>query len=206
MKDIVILVADKNMEFAVQGLLTRTESLEIRHSITYEIIVHPKRDPGCYRNSYDLMRIKRSYFKYVIVIFDKDGCGRENEEISDIENKVLHDLTQNGWSEDNAAVIVIDPELEVWVWSDSPEVKRCLGWKNELGDIRSWLTDNELWPETEIKPPDPKEAYERALKEVGKPKSSSIFKELAENVSFKRCSDSSFAKLKNTLQNWFPIN
>jgi hypothetical protein len=168
--------------------------------------VHPKRDPGCYRNSYDLMRIKRSSFNHVIIIFDKDGCGHENEEISNIENKVLHDLTQNGWTEDNAAVIAIDPELEVWVWSDSPEVKRCLGWENRTDNPRPWLESNGLWPEGDGKPPDPKEAYERALREVGKPKSSSIFKDLAETVSFRRCTDSSFEKLKTTLQKWFPIS
>jgi hypothetical protein len=87
MKDLVVLVADKNIEFAVEGLLSRIESLEISPTITYEIIVHPKRDPGCYRNSYDLMRIKSGQFNNAIVLFDKDGCGHENERISVIESE-----------------------------------------------------------------------------------------------------------------------
>ena len=44
-KDLIILVADKNMEFAVRGILTRLEALGIR-DITYDLYVHPERDPG----------------------------------------------------------------------------------------------------------------------------------------------------------------
>ena len=43
MKDLVLLVADKNAHFALKGALSRPEALEI-HSIEFEFRVHPGRD------------------------------------------------------------------------------------------------------------------------------------------------------------------
>jgi len=48
-KDLVVLVADKNMEFAVKGLLPRSQSFGI-NPLAYDIHVHIERDPGCFFN------------------------------------------------------------------------------------------------------------------------------------------------------------
>jgi hypothetical protein len=56
----------------------------------------------------------------------------------------------------------------------------------------------------EIKPQRPKEALERALQEVRKPRSSAIYRQLASTVSLEGCTDPSFRRLKTTLQTWFP--
>ena len=45
-KDLVVLVADHNIEQALIGLFTRPEALGIR-SIDVDISVHPQHDPGC---------------------------------------------------------------------------------------------------------------------------------------------------------------
>ena len=45
-KDLVVLVADKNMEFALRGLFSRTPSFGI-HPVTADVFVHPEKDPGC---------------------------------------------------------------------------------------------------------------------------------------------------------------
>jgi hypothetical protein len=47
MKDLVFLVADKNMEYTVRGLLSSPARLQIR-AIKFDIRVHDKSDPGCY--------------------------------------------------------------------------------------------------------------------------------------------------------------
>ena len=44
----------------------------------------------------------------------------------EIEEKNQGDLNRNGWK-GRSAVIVIDPELEIWVWSTSPHVPRLFG-------------------------------------------------------------------------------
>lgn len=46
MKDIIVLVADKNMEFTVKGVLQRTASLKIRERRTRYKSTHQQR-PWC---------------------------------------------------------------------------------------------------------------------------------------------------------------
>jgi hypothetical protein len=98
---------------------------------------------------------------------------------------------------------VLEPELEIWVWSDSPHVAEILGWKNKQTDLKTWLIKKGFLQEGELKPSKPKESMEAVLKEVRKPRSSMLYRRLAEKVSFGRCSDEAFKKLKSTLQNWF---
>ena len=49
MIDLVCLVADKNMEAVVQGLLAKHNALGIR-PVDSQIIVHPQHDPGCFKS------------------------------------------------------------------------------------------------------------------------------------------------------------
>ncbi|MDH7479666.1 MAG: hypothetical protein QHH02_06625 [Syntrophomonadaceae bacterium] len=139
---------------------------------------------------------------YALVIFDKRGCGKEFLDRIDIEKRVDEQLANSGWDKRGAAV-VIDPELESWVWSDSPEVANCLGWKEGMDNLRHWLADNGLWPEEYLKPSDPKLAVENVMRRVKKPRSSAIYQQIASRVSFERCIDQSFIKIKRTLRRWF---
>ena len=47
-------------------------------------------------------------------------------------------------------------------------------------------------------------AYEKALGQVRKPRSSATFRQIAEKVSFNNCTDAAFLKLLTTLRKWFP--
>ena len=96
--------------------------------------------------------------------------------------------------------------MEAWVWSDSPHVAEKLGWSNRLPKLRDWLQkETDFWPAGQVKPARPKEAMEKALREVRKPRSSSIYEELAKSVSLKNCSDPAFAKLTDKLTAWFGV-
>lgn len=46
--DLYVLVADKNMEQTLLGLLARPDALGIR-ALRYQVTPHPSRDPGCLR-------------------------------------------------------------------------------------------------------------------------------------------------------------
>lgn len=114
-------------------------------------------------------------------------------------------MSKNGWG-DRAAAIVIEPELEAWVWSISKQVDEKLGWSNRSPKLREWLQrETAFWPADQAKPARPKEAMEKALREVRKPRSSSIFEDLAKSVSLKGCSDPAFAKLTGKLVEWFGV-
>ena len=103
-----------------------------------------------------------------------------------------------------AAVIVIDPELEQWVWADSPHVDSALGWKDRDPALRHWLEASGMLTSGMVKPDRPKEAMLAALKAVRKTPSSSLHTEIAKKVTLDRCIDGAFLKLKSVLQKWFP--
>jgi len=202
-KDIIILVADKNTKFAVQGLLSRHHSLQLRQ-ITTDIFIHPGNDSGCLLHSHDFLRPFINHYAFSLVIFDREGCGQEQSSCHHLESNVEKLLSQNGW-EARSSAIVIDPELEIWVWSDSPHVDQILGWSGRQPNLRTWLMQKSRLTAPHDKPNRPKEATEEALKEARMPRSSSSYQQLAEKVSLGRCVDPAFIKLKTTLQNWFPI-
>ena len=105
-------------------------------------------------------------------------------------------------------MIVIDPEIEVWVWSDSPAVARVLGWGSDFQALRKWLATRKLWASHRRKPQDPKSAMRKAMEEAGLKKkvrrSSTMFHDLATTVDFTDCRDPAFVELTGTLRAWFP--
>ncbi|MDM8548700.1 hypothetical protein QUF72_01430 [Desulfobacterales bacterium HSG2] len=107
-------------------------------------------------------------------------------------------LARNGW-DNRSAVIVPDPELEIWIWSDSPNVDMILGWKDRHPGLRNWLGKNGFTEEGQAKPQRPKEAVESALKIVKKARSSSLYFQIAREVSF-AVMTRRFLKLKKTLK------
>ena len=171
-RDLVVLVADKNMESTVQGILARPESVPMR-PVVHSIFVHPERDPGCLLHSAPFLRPLRRGYARALVMFDREGCGREDLTRLELCEMVRAGLANSGWSESGAAVCV-DPELENWVWSDSPEVLGALGWSQGRPSVRLWLKDQGLWPDRSAKPPRPKEALEKVLYELRKQRSSSL--------------------------------
>lgn len=201
--DLIALVADRNMDSALCGILGRIDSLSIR-STNFDIYVHPEKDPGCLLRSHDFLRSFTRRYAHALVMFDRDGCGGAGASRDELEMRVESQLTATGWAQRSAAV-VIEPELESWVWSDSPHVSRALGWGSAAPPLRRWLTDHNFWPSDQLKPTDPKAAMEAALRHVNRPRSSAIYQSLAKHVSFARCADPAFAKLTTTLQRWFAV-
>ena len=201
--DLVVLAADKQMESALQGLLPRHRALGIRE-IRWQTYRHPEKDPGCRTGAHDFLRSFQDDFRHALVLFDYDGCGQTGEQsVGALQTEVEDNLQRSGWDDDRARCVVIDPELEVWVWSDSPEVAHCLKWDDQPQPVQDWLRGRGLWPQDAPKPPDPKHAMETALEAIRQPRSSSMFEALAERVSVRRCQDPSFERFCQILQTWF---
>jgi hypothetical protein len=98
-------------------------------------------------------------------------------------------------------VIVIEPELEAWVWQDNPNVARAL--KCPI-DFRAILAASGHWPVGSPKPPDPKAAVEYMRRHYRADGSKAAFRRLAETVSVRGCQDPAFNYLCDTLRAWFP--
>lgn len=201
LKDLIVLTACKNAQFAIQGILGRQQSLSIR-SASADAFVHPERDPGCAKNGVDFLRSQVRRYQHAILMFDFEGSGlQENPDA--VVTRLFGALAASGWG-NRAEVILVNPELEAWVWSDSPHVEQVLGWAGRIPSLKSWLVD-QGWIATaeQIKPARPKEAVEAALQEVNVTRSSSLYRELASKVSLQRCTDPAFVRLVTALRKWF---
>ena len=175
--DIIILVADKNMEGCIDGLLQRLPTVLGIAPFSYEIFVHSYRDPGCRLDADSFLRGFQNRYKYALVVFDREGCGREDLSRTDIEAELEKRLSISGWN-DRAKVVVIDPELENWVWVKSPRLAQIINWNN-IDDLHEWLLEKGFSFNDKHKPLRPKEAFEMALRESKKRRSSSIYNDIA---------------------------
>lgn len=205
LQDLIVLVADKDIKKSIEGLLEkRTHSLGIR-PVQYKVLPNNEHDPGCLNRSAELLVSYCTTHAHALVIFDREGCGRETDTRTELEATVETALRKAGW-DDRAAAIVIAPELENWVWSPSHHLEKCLGWNDPKQSLREWLLEKEFLAEgKQIKPARPKESMDVVLKYVKRPRSSAIYRAIAEKVSVTSCTDPAFQKLCKTLQTWFPI-
>ena len=202
-RDLIVLVADADMEATVRAVLSRPNALGIC-PITFDVKRHLQRDAGCRSGAADFLRLWLHAFRYAMVLFDHEGCGREKKKRDAVEHEVEKRLEANGWR-DRCAVVVIAPELESWVWSDSPVLDDVLGWNEQGEGLRDWVrSETGFWQTRQVKPERPKEALDAALRKVGKPRSAALFEELAGRVSVERCIDPSFLKFRGVLSEWFP--
>lgn len=203
MTDLVVLVADKNTEYAVHGLLARPRALRI-HRVSADIRVHPERDPGCFCHGATFLGSLVQQYQYAMLMMDREGSGQEHRlSKTEMEESLEKELRRAGWSNRSAA-IVLEPEIEVWMWNDSVHVEEVLGWKGHDPRLRDWLSANNWVERNNIKPNRPKEALESALRQIRRPRSSALYEAMASKVSLDRCVDPGFIKFKTTLRAWFP--
>ena len=198
---LVVLVADRDIEEAFTAVLGHPSSLGTR-PVRFERRRHPNRDGGCRANAAEFLRPFRRRFSHALVVFDREGCGSSAPR-SEIERRVESELAHSGWQTRGKA-IVIDPELEGWLWSDSPAVLKGLGWNRGYAELRSWLEEEEVWDHSSAKPHKPKVALNRTLRRTRRRRSARVYGEIAAGVSLTRGQDPAFDKLGTILQAWFP--
>ena len=195
--DLVVLVADRDLEEAVNALFSRIDDLDLR-AFRFEVRRHPNRDGGCRTGAANFLRPFLGRYRHSLVLFDRDGCGSRLSR-EDIQSKVNADLSRNGWV-DRTRAIVIEPELEAWVWGDLVQVSRILGWGEDLGDLRRHLRSRGLWDRRCAKPSDPKRAMrtamERAPRGQRRRRSARIFGGIAAVAAVDDCRDPAFNEFK----------
>ena len=202
MKDLVILVADKDLEHALKGLLARPLALGTR-AVEADIFIEPQRDPACAQHGVEFISNFSRQYQYGLLMFDHKGSGMETTGPRALQESLNERLAHSAWGE-RAKVIVLAPELEAWVWNDSPHIDQVAGWKNRNPGLRPWLIDKGWLRGGEVKPAQPKEAFKAALREARKPRSASLYEQIAKKVSLRRCKDEAFLELKAILSQWFP--
>lgn len=197
MKDLVALVADNTMKAALENVLQRSNSLGIR-PVTSDLYSHPRHDPGVLKESAMFLEPLRAQYENALVMFDRQGSGQEDKSAEELQDAVQSQLDRAGWA-DHSGVVVLDPELEIWVWSDSPHVSQVLG--IAPSDLNQLLSQHRS--SGNFKPSRPKELMEKVLRQSHIPRSSSLYADLARLVGVDRCTDPAFLQLRSCLTKWF---
>jgi hypothetical protein len=202
-KDLLIVVADKNMEFTLRGALTRHESLGIR-PIEFEIKTHPGRDGGVRTNGPDFLTPHSSSFSHGILMFDYEGSGASQQTGAETEHE-LDGRLRSSWG-DRAKAIVVEPEVDIWMWGATNLLVEIFEWNEGVSNLREWLNKKGYAFTPEGKPDRPKEALEAILRQQKQPRSASLYEKIASRIGLSKCQDPSFLRLRTQLQTWFPQN
>jgi hypothetical protein len=149
-----------------------------------------------YSTARELLRPVEKLYRRAVVMLDAEWEGSPGA--YRIRAHITESL-QCAWEQ--FEVIVIEPELEAWVWQDSPHVAKALKCR---ADFRQVLHYSGHWPEGQAKPKDPKAALEYLRREQRADRSNALFRRLAGTVSARGCQDEAHQLLRNTLRTWFP--
>jgi len=200
MRDLIILVADKNAHFALTGAFSRNEALGVR-PLECDFIVHPGRDGGVRKTGCDLLRLERSRFSHGLLVLDFEGSGAAHADGEALEAE-LDDKLASDWGS-AAKAIVIQPELDIWMWGSDNAVEQAIGWPSGTR-LRDWIQRHGFELDANGKPNRPKEALEAALRVPRLPRSSALYQNIAKTISLTRCRDAAFSRLRTKLSEWFP--
>lgn len=208
-RDCLFFVADKNIEAIVAGCLERPHAhtrlgcraFQFNTSLDLKV-AHGQNDCGIYKIANALLQPYASSHHRVVVILDSAWNGTPGANA--IKQAVEAHCVNAGWLPNTSCAIVIDPELENWVWQDNAHVLRALSSELSYNKLRQELVSKLFWREGESKPHQPKEAVEFVLRQNRVPRSSALYKKLASQVSSDGCIDEAFLNLKTTLRTWFP--
>jgi hypothetical protein len=165
-------------------------------------IAHGQNDPGLYTRAKEFLQPYAKSHRHAAVVMDAEWDGSPG--VTEIEQRLHVHLEQAGWPLERACAVVIAPELENWVWQDTPHVCEHLGFSGTYAELRSQLEKKNYWRAGEAKPFRPKEAVEEILRLHKIPRSSAIYRELAERIKTSGCTDSAFLKLRDAMRCWFP--
>jgi hypothetical protein len=209
MKDCVFLLADGNMRAAFEGFLTRPDFNRRLSCGGFEfdqntdlIVASGDNDPGLFVRGHELLRPFQHTHKHAMIVLDAQWDGSPGREA--IVAHMTEQILQTGWMKDAVKVIVIDPELENWIWQRNDHVAQGLGFADK-SFLMAEPVVREVWPDDQGKPSSPKETLEEVLWKQRIPRSSSIYKNITSRVSVRACRDFAFLELKDVLQTWFPL-
>jgi hypothetical protein len=208
----VFLVADGTMAQVLKKFLER-EYLEERlgcrtfdFNFQQDVVVDVKNgntDGGIHRRAHELLRPYQRSHQNALVMLDQSFGGERPA--GEVRAEILTNLQHNGWSAACAEVVVIDPELEIWLWQrGSPHVARAFRHSGP-SSLEELLETQDFWPSGALKPSRPKDAANWLLRRYRPGAPIVVYGRIVASVSVGGCQDPIFNLLVNTLRRWFPL-
>jgi hypothetical protein len=204
-KDLFVLAADDNMKGVIGELLRRPQSLGI-HEIAFEVRRHPQSDPGVFRDAPEFLRgVARSAERFLVLLDFAWQRPRDMNSPETLRQDLEERLRRAGLEADRCRVLIFAPELEAWLFGDSPHAAAALGFETPE-EFRRLLREAGLWSPEEPEPSEPKKAVELALRARRRPRSTAVYRAIARQASLQpeRCRDHTFREFVVTLRGWFP--
>lgn len=206
-RELVVLVADGTMEAVLRAFFERPfhHSLECApfpFNPARDIVYDPlNTDGGVHRRCHDILRRYLTTHRRALVVLDQQFGGEHPAEQVrlDIETR----LYANGWR-GRAAAVVIDPELEVLLWQDNPNVERAL--RHRGPSLRQLLAQDGRWPHGAAKPHAPKDLIKALIRANRAGPAMVVYSQIASVVTTGGCVDPAFHRIRDTLRAWFPAD
>ena len=104
-RDLVVLAADKDMEHALRGLLSRHKSLPNRQ-IAFDIFVHPQHDAACVARGVPFLSPLSHRYQHALLILDHEGSGRETMSPDDLQAALNQEFRASAWGERGKAIVL----------------------------------------------------------------------------------------------------
>jgi len=206
MKDLLVFAADADIGAFVGSVLERPVAVAI-NPVTFDIIRHPLRDSGMVQTGPELARMKKGFYRKVVLLWDHHGSGRERRgSPQQMASELCSRLDDASWAGNRAAVVLV-PELEAWLWYAQPALAAC--WGISPSDLQDWVSNYAKTfgkPVAQVKREQPKELFEqiagRRLRRTISPRDFAEIGRRASVPALMRCE--SFGSLIQTLRDWFP--
>ncbi len=206
MRELVILTADGTMNAVVAAFFSRANwhttlgCAEFGIWPEQDIFNEPgKTDGTVHKRAHQILRPYLNTHRRALVLLDWQFGGEYPAE--QVHDEILTNLRRCGW-DDRCEVVVIDPELEVWLWQDKPQIAQAVRFKD--GGLRAHLRDQGLWPDGQPKPSDPKQVLQDLIRNHRAGAPMAVYTKIARSIGVSGCQDASFEHFRATLQTWFP--
>ena len=239
MNPLLFLLADSECNSTLRGFFGRDKfhrSLGCgpiqRSGVSFDpekdIRVHPERDPGVWKDPQTILFAERHSYEKCLIILDEawEGAPPPERIVADVERLVVNEAK---WDRGRFEVILIRPELEVWIWQRNPHVVEAFGYTGTDEQLWAFLEQQSLrldsdkrrhrflpanalaglppaWPRKDPKPENPKGLVEALSWQCQSGPASGVFNEIGSTISVRGCVDPAFRKLRRTLQEWFPAH
>ena len=211
MRELLFRVADGCMAEAIAGVFDRTAWERVIRCRRFDFdsrrdvkVAAGRNDCGLFSEGCELVRPFFGEYRRVVMIVDEAWDGSPGAVA--IEAKLREHLSRAGWSEDDALPLVVCPEVDNWLWSDSPHSANALGWQS-WNDLRLALVEEGWLTDDQTKPVQPKEAAEWAVRKAKLKggRSATLYRKVSSQVSLSRCTDAALSRLLGQLRTWFPM-
>lgn len=204
-RELVILVADGTMRAVFAAFFER----QFHHALAcapfdfdprLDLFNNPlEKDGGVHRRCHQILRPYLNTHQRALIVLDQQFGGERPAE--EVRVEIEQQLNANGW-QGRAVAAVIEPELEVLLWQDNPNVERAL--RHTGPSLRRLLAQDGRWPEGAAKPTDPKDVMQTLIRTNRAGAPMVVYSQIARRVSTAGCVDPAFHRVRDTLRAWFP--